>query len=350
MEQSFYISRKEETFLNLAKPLIFYDLETTGKSPATDRIVEIFAVKIKVDGSRQELHHLLNPTIPISAGATAVHGITDEMVADKPTLGELVQELFAFFDGCDLAGYNIKGFDVPMLMEEFARHKKYLINFNEVKLVDAMGIYHSKEKRDLSAALKFYCERDHTDAHSAKADVMATIEILKQQLLMYEDLEPNTSFLHDYLSAGGAVDGSRKFKRNDEGEIVFNFGKHFGKPACNEPNYLKWMLEEGDFAVDTKMVAKKIYKHCLWQDEIKTWLVGNKVLQNTALASVLYTAAKFEKDVFPFSVNREGDKLIITYLSEPPSQLALVNEDAKKILLNALDNHLGDKVEPISEK
>src|SRR5688572_4241575 len=162
MEHSYYIpytSKVEDPFLVLQKPIVFFDLETTGTSTATDRIVEICAIRLHPDGSRKELHHLLNPTIPISAGATAVHGITDEMVAGKPTFGDLLDELYPFFYGADLAGYNIKRFDVPMLMEEFHRYKKYPINVNEVKLVDAMGIYHSKEKRDLSAAVRFYCGR-----------------------------------------------------------------------------------------------------------------------------------------------------------------------------------------------
>jgi len=194
MEQPYYIPQKETTFLHLEKPLIFFDLETTGTHPSTDRIVELCAVKLHPDGTREELYHLINPTIPISPGASAVHGITDEKVANKPTFGDLVNELAALFEGCDLGGYNIKKFDVPLLMEEFHRHKKYPISYSEVKLVDAMGIYHSKEKRDLSAAVKFYCDREHGEAHSAKADVLATIDILKHQLLRYEDLEPNTSF------------------------------------------------------------------------------------------------------------------------------------------------------------
>lgn len=264
MEPSFFIPSREETFMSLSRPLIFFDLETTGINALTDRIVEIYAVKHLPNGSQEELHHLLNPTIPISPGASATHGYTDGMVADKPTFADVVEELVLFFKDADLAGYNIKKYDVPMLLEEFGRCKKYPINYNEVKLVDAMSIFHQKEKRDLSAAVKFYLEADHSEAHSAKADVLATIGILKKQLLVYDDLQPNTSFLHDCIDAGNTVDLHwRWFIRDEKGTIVLNFGKHKGVEACTQPEYLKWMIAEGDFPVSTKMVAKKIYMHCL---------------------------------------------------------------------------------------
>jgi DNA polymerase-3 subunit epsilon len=127
MDNSYFIPQRENKFLHLEKPLDFFDLETTGTSTAMDRIIELCAVKLSTDGSQEEIHYLLNPTIPIAAGASAVHGITDEMVQDKPTFGDLASELADFFQGYDLGGYNIKRFDVPMLMEEFHRHKKYPI-------------------------------------------------------------------------------------------------------------------------------------------------------------------------------------------------------------------------------
>lgn len=341
MENSYYIPQREDTFLKLEKPIVFFDLETTGTSTTSDRIVEICAIRLNPNGSREELHHLVNPTVPIAPGATAIHGITDEMVADKPSFGDLVEELAAFFEGCDLGGYNIKRFDVPMLMEEFHRLKKYPINFNEVKLVDAMGIYHSKEKRDLSAAVRFYCQKEHEGAHSARADVLATIDILKHQLLKYEELEPNTSFLHDYLSSGSNVDIGGKFIRDDKGVIVFNFGKHEGKPACTEPDYLKWMIG-GDFSIDTKMVANRIYKNCIWEKEIKEWLNKNKIFQNTATASSLYTTVKFDQEIFPFALQTEASKLTVIYLIEPSSSYTLVHQDAVETLLKILEGFLSE--------
>ena len=331
---------KSDSFLKLERPIVFFDLETTGVKTQTDRIVEICAIKINMDGSQEELHHLINPTISIPPEATAIHGITNEMVAGKKSFMHLADEIAAFFKDCDLGGYNIKNFDVPMLMEEFHRFKKYPININEVKLVDAMSLYHHKEKRDLTAAVRFYCGREHEEAHSAKADVLATIDILKHQLLKYPDLEANTSFLHDLLSAGAAVDGGRKFKRDKEGEIIFNFGKHYGKQACSEPDYLKWMFESGDFGVDTKMVAKKIYKNCRWDSEIKTWLQKSKVSENLASLSALYTSVKFEKEVFPFSITRKDEMVTVTYLVEPPITLVLPHPDAVRLLLAEVDRIL----------
>jgi DNA polymerase-3 subunit epsilon len=339
MEQPYFISPKNDLFLTLERPIVFFDLETTGVNASIDRVVELYAVKVAIDGSQHELHYLINPTIPIPPAATAIHNITDEMVIDKPTFAEIADELAAFFIDCDLGGYNIKRFDVPMLMQEFYRCKKYPINFAEVKLVDAMGIFYNKEKRDLSAAVKFYCGKEHDNAHSAKADVLATIDILKQQLLRYEDLESNTAFLHDYLSSGNQVDLGGKFIRDGAGDIVFNFGKHKGEQACNHADYLKWMLD-GDFSIDTKMVANRIYKNCIWETEIKTWLEKNKILTIEATASALYATIKFSQDVFPFATTRAGKTTTVTYLKEPPDSYILQHEDAVDILIKELDNFL----------
>jgi DNA polymerase-3 subunit epsilon len=220
MEQPYFIPKQAEQFLQLERPIVFFDLETTGTNVASDRIIEICAIKLHPDGKQEELYHLVNPTVPIPAEATKVHGITNEQVAGKPTFQQLFTELADFFRDCDLGGYNIKRFDVPMLMEEFHRHRQYPISINEVKLVDVMGIFHSKEKRDLAGAVNFYCSREHEGAHGARADVLATIEVLKHQLLRYEDLQPNSSFLHDFLSQGRQVDVSGKFVRNEDGVVV----------------------------------------------------------------------------------------------------------------------------------
>lgn len=340
MEQPYYIPQDHKRFLKLERPIVFFDLETTGTDCSKDRIVELCAIKMHQDGTEEEMHRIINPTIPIPPGAAAVHGFTDEVVADKPTFAALAEELSAFFSGCDLGGYNIKTFDVPLLMKEFARLGKYTINFNEIKIVDAMRIYHQKEKRDLSAALKFYCQREHEAAHNAQADVRATIDILKHQLLRYEDLEPNISFLHDYLSAGDFVDGSRKFKRNEKGDILFNFGKHYGKVACTEEDYLKWMWQDSDLMPDTKMVAKKIYMSCIWEKEIRAWLDVLRLLDNETQAATLYTVVKFEKSVVPFEVERKEERLVLTYLSQPPIQYTFRHKDAILILLQILDRFL----------
>jgi DNA polymerase III subunit epsilon len=335
MEQPWFIPQTENHFLALEKPIVFFDLETTGTSTTTDRIVELCAIRLNPDGSREELHHLINPTIPIPPGATSVHGIIDDMVANKPTFEQLADELAVFFQGADLGGYNIRKFDVPLLMEEFHRFRIYPIQFSEVKIVDAMGIYHSREKRDLSAAVRFYLQREHDSAHSAKADVLATIDI------RYEDLEPNTTFLHDYLHSGNNVDINGRFVRDASGEILFNFGKHQGKPARTEPDYLQWMIK-GDFAIDTKMVASRVYKNWKWEREISEWLGCHKILQNKAMASALYTSVKFEKDVFPFATARQEGRLTVTYVTEPPSSYTLQHADAEGILLKALEECINE--------
>jgi DNA polymerase III subunit epsilon len=340
MNPSYFIPKTEEKFLDLKRPIVFFDLETTGTNTSKDRIVELFAIRLETDGTQHELYHLINPTTPISLGAMEVHGITDEMVVDKPTFAELGEELATFFQNADLGGYNIRRFDVPMLMEEFHRVKRYPINFNEVKLVDAMGIYHSKERRDLSAAVKFYLGREHEQAHSARADVQATIDILKHQLLKYDDLKPDTSFLHDYLNSGKNVDFGGKFARNDEGNIIFSFGKHKGKQACTQPEYLKWMFEEGDFPVDAKMVAKKIYMECKWEQEINEWLSANRIMQQVELASALYTTVKYEKDVFPFALKSQQGRQVLQYLNEPPSSLVFTHVEKARLLLSILDQLL----------
>jgi DNA polymerase III subunit epsilon len=338
MEQPYFLPKPAEKFLELERPLVFFDLETTGTNVATDRIIELCAIKLNPDGSQEEIHQLINPTIPIPAGATAVHNITDEMVAGKPTFAEQADRFADFFCNCDLGGYNIKRFDVPMLMEEFARLGKYPVKVSETKMVDVMGIYHQREKRDLASAVRFYCDRDHNDAHSAKSDVLATIEVLKQQLLKYEDLQPNASFLHDVLD-DGTVDLSRRFVRDSNGNIIFNFGKHKGKLAESETDYLDWMMK-GDFSADTKIAIKRIQMNIVWKRDIIQWMATNRITENEAIASALYATLKFGQDIFPFSTYTEKGRLTINYLSEPPATYTFVHKDAQALMLQQLDELL----------
>ncbi|TCJ13973.1 3'-5' exonuclease [Flaviaesturariibacter flavus] len=335
-QQPYFIPPPAGKFLELERPLVFFDLETTGTSVSSDRIIELCAIKLNPDGTQEELHELLNPTIPIPAGATAVHKITDEMVKGKPTFAEKAAEFANFFCNCDLGGYNIRRFDVPMLMEEFHRCKKYPIVVKDVKLVDVMGIFHSKEKRDLAGAVRFYCEREHEGAHGAKADILATIDVLKKQLLRYDDLQPNTSFLHDYLGGGKLVDPSGKFIRNDEGIIVFNFGKHYGRPADSDPDYLQWMMK-GDFTVDTKMAIKRILKNIEWKRDVHGWLQEQKIDGNESLAATLYAVLKNGEDIFPFQRRIENGTLSIIYSMEPPSFYTFPDKDAQDLMLQALE-------------
>jgi DNA polymerase-3 subunit epsilon len=243
--------------LNLTKPLCFFDLETTGTDIANDRIVEISIVKLKLDGNKQVYTRRVNPTIPIHPEATAVHGITDADVANEPTFKELAKEIYSLLGGCDMAGYNILRFDLPLLVEEMLRAGAPQFPHPDTKFVDAMSIFHKYEPRDLSAAAKFYCDIDFENAHSAEADTMKTVEILNAQLEKYE-LDSNIDNLQEISTQGREIiDYAGKFTRNEAGEIVFNFGKIQGKRVIDDPEYVNWMLTK-DFTHDTKNKAKQI--------------------------------------------------------------------------------------------
>lgn len=246
--------------LTLNKPLIVFDLETTGIQISKDRIVELYAIKIQPDGQEEHLHMYLNPTVPIPAEVSAIHGIFDKDVADKPTFAEKAQELNQFMLNCDFGGFNSNRFDFPLLVEEFYRAG---VDFDveSRKFIDAQRIFHRKEPRNLTAAYKFYCDKELTDAHSAKADTVATWEIIKSQVGHYEDLEPNIDFLHQFSGNSEFMDFATRIKRGPKGEALFNFGKHKGKPVADifkkEPGYYHWMMN-GDFAENTKKVITRI--------------------------------------------------------------------------------------------
>ena len=246
--------------LKLTKPLAFFDLETTGLNIASDRIVEISIVKMMPNGDKEIKTKLLNPTIPISKEASAVHGIKDEDVKDKATFKEVAQELNEFISGCDLAGYNSNRFDIPLLAEEFLRAS---IDFDvsNRNLIDVQNIFHKMEQRTLVAAYKYYCNKDLTNAHSAEADTTATYEILEAQVEKYADLKNDAAFLSAFSQMTNNVDLLGRIVYNDKNVEVFNFGKHKGKPVTEilekEPGYFNWMMN-GDFPLYTKKVLKEI--------------------------------------------------------------------------------------------
>jgi len=241
--------------LELDKPLVFFDLETTGINITTDRIVEIFALKYYQDGKTEEFYSRYNPGIPIPADASAVHGIYDSDVAFEPYLKDVATHIVNFFEGCDIGGYNIIRFDVPLLAEELIR-AGVQNPLNNVKFIDPMVIFHKKVSRSLSGALKYYRNEDLKDAHTAKADVLASIKVLESQLKVHEDLPKNSAALHQYVMNGREIiDFGGFFTKNNSGEVVFNFGKNKGKSLKSEPNYLKWMIKN-DFPEHTKIIAK----------------------------------------------------------------------------------------------
>ena len=247
--------------LTLQKSLAFFDLETTGINISSDRIVEISILKVHPDGNKETLTKRCNPEIPIPLEASEVHGIYDVDVLDEPKFSEIAPEIYNFIKDCDLAGYNSNRFDVPLLMEEFLR-VGLDIDFSQSKFVDVQTIFHKMEQRTLSAAYKFYCDKDLTDAHSAEADTKATFEVLESQLERYPELETTTEFLEEFtLQNGKSVDFAHRIVYNKEKIPVFNFGKHKGKPVAEvfkrEPGYYAWMMQ-GEFPRYTKQVITKI--------------------------------------------------------------------------------------------
>ncbi|MDE6444345.1 MAG: 3'-5' exonuclease [Muribaculaceae bacterium] len=246
--------------LKLERPLIFFDLETTGTNITHDRIVELSYIKVYPDGSDERKTRRLNPEMPIPAESTAIHHITDADVANEPTFRQIAKSLLEIFEGCDIAGYNSNKFDVPVLMEEFGRCG---INFDITgrRFIDVQNIFHKKEQRTLIAAYKFYCGGDLTDAHSALADTEATYEVLLGQLDMYDDLENDVEYLAKFSSVGRNVDLAARIVLNDKDEPVFNFGKHKGKTVKDvlrrEPSFYDWIMQ-GDFPKNTKDVLTQL--------------------------------------------------------------------------------------------
>ena len=246
--------------LNIRRPVAFFDIETTGINIATDRIVELSVLKISPDGSKEWLSTRINPEIPIPASATAIHGITDSDVANAPAFREVARKLTGFLEGCDLAGYNAIKFDIPLLAEEFLR-ANIDFSFRKRRYVDVQVIFHKKEQRTLSAAYQFYCNKVLDGAHSSKADTQATYEVLKAQLDMYPDLENDINYLADFSTVANAADFAGRIIFDDDGNEVFNFGKHKGKKVetvlKEEPSYYSWMMN-GDFPLYTKKILTEI--------------------------------------------------------------------------------------------
>ncbi len=260
--------------LKLTRPLVFFDLETTGIKVATDRIVELCLFRIQPDGSTKIKTQRINPEIPIPPEVTAIHGITDEDVKDAPTFKMVAHELLQFLEGCDLAGYNSNHFDIPLLVEEFLR-AEVDFDLKGRRFVDVQNIFHKMEPRNLSAAYKFYCGKELINAHSAEADTKATYEILKSQLDHYQDItfkdrKGNVSqpvindikALSDFSFSNRSVDLVGHIVWNEKNQEVFNFGKHKGKLVTqvfrDEPSYYDWIMKS-EFPLSTKKVVTTLY-------------------------------------------------------------------------------------------
>ena len=246
--------------LKLKRPIIFFDLETTGVDTSKDRIVEISLVKVMPDGEEIIKTRRLNPQMHIPAEATAIHGITDEDVKDCPTFAQVAKSLEQFIQGCDFGGFNSNKFDLPMLVEEFLR-VGINVDFKKRKFIDVQNIFHKMEQRTLVAAYKFYCNKDLTEAHSAEADTLATYEVLKAQLDRYPTLENDVNALAEFSARGETVDYAGRIVYDSKGNEVFGFGKYKGRLVsevfATDPSYYTWMMN-GDFPLYTKKVITEI--------------------------------------------------------------------------------------------
>ena len=247
--------------LNLKNPLVFFDLETTGTNINSDRIVEICYLKVYPSGNEESKTLRINPEMHIPEASSAVHGIYDEDVADCPKFKDVAKNIASDIEGCDLAGFNSNRFDIPVLAEEFLR-AGVDIDLMKRKFVDVQVIYHKLEQRTLSAAYKFYCDKNLEDAHTAEADTRATYEVLKAQLDRYADvLENDINFLSNYSCYSRNVDFAGRIVYNDQDVEVFNFGKYKGVPVKEvlqkDPGYYSWIMQ-GDFTLNTKNVLTKI--------------------------------------------------------------------------------------------
>ena len=263
--------------INLTRDLVFFDLETTGLSVIRDRIVQIALVKLRKNGQEtEEFSTLVNPGIPISEESMSIHGITPKDIANKPTFKQLAEKIWDFIGDADLAGYNSNRFDVPMLMEEFARVDMEF-DVSKRRLIDVQRIFYKMEPRTLKAAYRLYCQKELEDAHDALADVHATLDVFKGQLAAYEGkdlidengdiveapIKNDIQALHDFTNDLNFLDATQRLKMQADGTVVFNFGKYNGQPVMDvlrkEPHYGQWIIEK-EFSSQVKQIIKRMMK------------------------------------------------------------------------------------------
>ena len=243
--------------LNLKRPIVFFDLETTGLNPQTDRIIEICAIKLHPDGRREVKTRRINPTIPISKESSEITGITNADVKDCPVFRQLSKGIHSFFEGCDISGYNILRFDLPLLQEEF---KRVGINMDMrgINVIDVQRIYHKKEPRTLEAALQYYCNEELAGAHAAENDVEATIKVLAGQLEKYDDLSEDVEAVAKFCKDDRWVDNAGRLHWKGE-EVAIGFGRKQGmlvkELLKNDRGFIDWIIN-GEFPNDTKQILK----------------------------------------------------------------------------------------------
>ncbi len=263
--------------INLTKDLCFLDIEATGLNVIRERIIQIAIVKLYANGDpEKEISMLINPGIPISEEAMQVHGITPKDVASKPSFKQVAKQLYEFIGGADIAGYNSNRFDIPILMEEFARCG-YEFDISKRRLIDVQRIFYKMEPRTLKAALRFYCNRDLHDAHDALVDVKATIDVFKGQLIKYENVDlideegnviknpivNDIQAIYDFTNDMSMIDPTQKVKISHDGKIIFNFGKYMGQEVApvvyKDRQYYNWILIK-EFSTQVKQIVKRELK------------------------------------------------------------------------------------------
>ena len=246
--------------VKLDRPICFFDLETTGAMVGKDRIVEIAILRVDINNQESQKVWRINPEMDISFQATQVHGISNQMVEKEPNFAHYSNEIYQFIKGCDLAGFNAIKFDIPILVEELIR-ADIDFDFSRIRMIDSQVIYHKKEPRNLSAALKFYCNKDLENAHSALDDTIATYEVFKAQLDRYDDLEPNMDFLSEYTKRNNNLDFAGKIRIDSDNDAIFAFGKYTGQKVTDvfksDKGYYSWIMK-GDFPEYTKKIFTKL--------------------------------------------------------------------------------------------
>lgn len=242
---------------HLMRPIIFIDIESTGLNRETDRIIELAYVRLNVDGTTDSKCKRFNPGIPIPEASTAVHGIKNEDVANEPPFSQFAKPIHSFIDGCDIAGFGSNSFDVPLIYFELLRAG---INwdYNRSNFIDVGNIFKLEEPRTLTAAVKFYTGKEHSDAHGAMPDVLATYEVFKAQIERYPELPEKVEELAVYSNYGNKIlDLPGKFTYNETGDIIFNFGPKRGEKALDNIDFVNWMMMK-DFAPDTQAICQQI--------------------------------------------------------------------------------------------
>ena len=246
--------------VKLSRPICFFDLETTGAKVGKDRIVEIAILRVDTNNQESQKVWRINPEMEISPQAFKVHGISNKMIEKEPNFAHYSNEIYQFIKGCDLAGFNAIKFDIPILVEELIR-ADIDFDFSQIRMIDSQIIYHKKEPRNLSAALKFYCNKNLENAHSALDDTIATFEVFKAQLDKYDDLEPNMDFLSEYTKRNNNLDFAGKIRIDADNDAIFAFGKYTGQKVVevfkSDKGYYSWIMK-GDFPEYTKKIFTKL--------------------------------------------------------------------------------------------